>query len=616
MTKVLCVAEKPSIAKAISQALSGGRYDVNNTRDKYVKNYSFDYNFRQWGSCSVTVTSVRGHLYGLDFDNNYHGWGKCDPRILLDITTPCIETVPTGAQAMIDNIRIQSRQSKYLYIWTDCDREGEHIGNEIIKAAQRNKNDPTIKRAVFNNTEFNHLKQAANNPRDMDWNSVDAVQARMEMDLRTGAAYTRLQCSILRAIAGLDRKTISYGSCQFPTLGFVVDRYHKVRNFKKEEFWYIEVKYKKDDKNVLFAWDRGRFYNRLCAISLFERCVLAGSTATVTTVDTKPTSRRKPLPLTTVDLQKQGAKFLHMSSKRVMDVAEQLYNKGYLSYPRTETNKFAPEIDLQRLISKQQNNSRWGDYVDQLQNHDQFSRPRDGNKDDKAHPPIHPVNSIPDSLTTDEKKVYEFVTRHFLACCGKDAQGLQTKVVIDWDDEKFNTSGVVVTQRNFLDVYPYIKWETNQLPEFTPNEQIQLTETLLQEGTTSPPKPLTEPELIGLMDANGIGTDATMAEHISKIQEREYVETTKRGNTVYFTPTALGCGLVDSYDKMDFDMSLTKPFVRKDTEQNLQKICDGELTKQQFIEQSLEVYTNAFDLALRNSNLLKITTQNYMHPNR
>ena len=121
------------------------------------------------------------------------------------------------------------------------------------------------------------------------------------------------------------------------------------------------------------------------------------------------------------------------------------------------------------------------------------------------------------------------MVRRFLACCSEDAKGESTTVEIEYGDETFFTNGLIVLERNYLDVYPYEKWTSSQpLPSFTLHEAFEPTEANITEGETTAPGYLTEPELISLMDANGIGTDATMAEHIATIKDREYVMTQAR----------------------------------------------------------------------------------------
>ena len=333
-------------------------------------------------------------------------------------------------------------------------------------------------------------------------------------------------------------KAHNLGSCQFPTLGFVVDRYFRVKNFVPETFWLIKIMHTRDDIDVTFHWDRNRLFDRAIVTILFERCTLARK-AKITGLIKKPTSKWRPLPLTTVELQKLGSKYLRMDSQRVMKVAEDLYTKGWISYPRTETDQFDRGIDLRRLVEKQVQDNRWGNYAQGLMNGG-FRQPRSGSHNDQAHPPIHPVNYVnPAALGSDEeRRVYEFVARRFLGCCSDDAKGKSTEVSLAWGPESFHANGLLVLERNYLDVYVYDKWESSQqLPNFRVGEEFEPKEGNVKDGQTSPPGYLTEPELIALMDANGIGTDATMAEHIAKIKEREYVTALPRSGV---TANAMG----------------------------------------------------------------------------
>lgn len=166
-----------------------------------------------------------------------------------------------------------------------------------------------------------HVIRAAHNPVELDERQANAVAARMELDLRIGAAFTRLQTLKLKTLGGpLEDKVISYGSCQFPTLGFVVDRYFRVKNFRPEPFWSIKVVHKKEGISVNFSWDRNHLFDRAATTILFEQC-LDAKLAKVTKVTKKPTSKWRPLPLTTVDLQMMGSRYLRMDSSTVMKVS-------------------------------------------------------------------------------------------------------------------------------------------------------------------------------------------------------------------------------------------------------------------------------------------------------
>ncbi|KAK9448919.1 DNA topoisomerase [Limtongia smithiae] len=523
--RILCVAEKPSIAKSVANTLGGGRVTVRNTGNQYIKNYDFTYRFpAPIGDCEVTMTSVVGHLTTADFSAEYRSWQSCEPEQLFRL--PIQVAVAEDKATVARNIREEARRAGMLLVWTDCDREGEHIGVEVVNVALNENSRLTVKRAMFNNLEAQHIHQAARTPRNIDYRLSDAVDARIEIDLRLGAAFTRFQTLSLRnSSRHLGDALISYGSCQFPTLGFVVDRFKRVQNFKPEKFWYIQLLVSKTQIEVNFKWKRVHLFDRMVVTLLFQWCLeMSSGEGRIVSVVKKPTSKWRPLPLTTVELQRRGSLFLGMSAKKVMDIAEKLYTKGFISYPRTETDQFAVEMDLRALIQKQTGDTQWGGFANNLMNGG-YRAPRRGTHDDHAHPPIHPVAHVSEpAVDRDEKRVYELVTRHFLACCADDAKGESTEVVLDWGGERFSTSGLRVVERNYLDVYPYDRWQTTQaLPEFIQGEAMPIKRATIEEGTTTAPGYLTEPELIQLMDANGIGTDATMAEHIETVLKRQYV---------------------------------------------------------------------------------------------
>lgn len=284
-----------------------------------------------------------------------------------------------------------------------------------------------------------------------------------------------------------------------------------------------------------------------------------------------------------------------------------------------------------------------------------FKQPRGGRNNDQAHPPVHPVNYVaPNSLGEDERRVYEFIVRRFLGCCSEDAKGESTTIEIEYGDEIFHASGLLVLQRNYLDIYTYDRWESSQqLPAFTVGEVFEPTEANITEGQTSPPGYLTEPELIGLMDANGIGTDATMAEHIAKIKERAYVMTQPRsgsgqvpqggtggprggrssrggragrggrgaggantagsgsggGSTMEFIPTTLGTALIEGYDNIGLATSLGKPFLRKEMEIKMKEICAGTKSRNDFVQETLEQYREVFVRTQQHVEVLKAVSQ-------
>ena len=236
--------------------------------------------------------------------------------------------------------------------------------------------------------------------------------------------------------------------------------------------------------------------------------------------------------------------------------------------------------------------------------------------------------------------MYEFITRRFLACCSKDAEGHETNVEVMVNGEEFNATGapfilsfqktyrcgirakltrtrtgLVILARNYLEVYPYDKWTTKPLPSFTVGEMFMPSICELREGATTAPSLLTEADLVGLMDKNGIGTDATIAQHIETIIKREYVMPRIEGGTKYLVPSTLGIGLVEGYNLIGFEKSLSKPQLRREvgwvcalfrgrltslqTERSMVQVCEGQKTKNDMLVESIDQYKEVYILAKR-----------------
>ncbi|KAJ3896209.1 prokaryotic type I DNA topoisomerase [Lentinula edodes] len=594
MPKVLCVAEKPSISKSITQILSGGQYTTRNSPSKFVKNYDFDYPQTR---AKFTVTCVAGHLTEHDFPDAFRKWNSCDPFTLFDLGP--IVKVPDKMKAIEKNLFNEAKNADTLMIWTDCDREGEHIGSEIVQVCRRAKRNIVVKRARFSAIIAQQIHNAAQNPFNLDQRLVDAVEARMVLDLKIGAAFTRWQTLTLKAkFRQLDDiQMLSYGSCQYPTLGFVVSRFQDMQNFRAETFWFIYLSLIRPsasqgaNEETRFNWRRGHLFDQDIAIVLYEH-VLADPAAKVEKVVKKETKKWKPLPLTTVELQKAGSRLLKLAPKKVLDIAEKLYQNGFLSYPRTETDQYDPQFDFQSLIQKQTADPAWGNFAERLRQGG-FHTPRKGRNNDKAHPPIHPTAHAA-NLAGDEKKVYDYITRRFLASCSEDAIGNQTTVDVVCGDEKFYATGLTVVAKNYLEVYPYDKWVDNVLPDFTEGETFDPSVCELRDGQTTKPSPLTEADLVALMDKNGIGTDATIAQHIQTIIDREYVIEHYEGATKYLLPSTLGLGIVEGYDNIDIVKSMTKPMLRRETERRMRQITQGQLSKHDMIAQCVEEYKEMY----------------------
>lgn len=344
-----------------------------------------------------------------------------------------------------------------------------------------------MRRARFSALIARDIEHSLRNLTDPNKAESDAVDVRMELDLRIGFAFTRFQTSRWRYKYEFqtDATTISYGPCQFPTLGFVVDQYWKHMHFKPESFWHLDLEVVKDGAKAAMTWRRVRLFDYLACLIIYEN-LLENTDCQVVKVDKRPATKYRPFPLTTVELQKCLSKWLHIPSQETMNIAERLYQAGFISYPRTETNKFPPNFDFHTLIQEQTQSTTWGDYATQLLDPEFFRVPKAGTSDDASHPPIHPLK-FADSLNGRDAQVYEFIVRHYLACCSQDALGHETVVEVSIGPEIFGCTGLAIQALNFLEIYRYQKWSDSSIPNFVLGEMVTPTKLVMEEGKLQRP---------------------------------------------------------------------------------------------------------------------------------
>jgi DNA topoisomerase-3 len=583
--RVLHVAEKPSVAREIVKHLSDTPATASGGRGMQSWRFPFS-NFDNTASCEFIVTAVRGHLMEIDFDATYKSWTQTSPSDLFHarIVQRVNPTMHELERGLIDFARV----CQTLVLWLDCDREGEAIAFEVLEVCRLGNPNLRIFRATFSALTRADIRRALSQLAAPNRNLSEAVLARSEIDLRVGAAFTRFLSLRYRARLGLT-SIVSYGPCQFPTLGLVVSRWERLVAFISEPFWTLDLSVEcPPEQAVPLNWSRDRLYDELVTnvmyASLAESLVDSDGLVRIASLTEKAINKWRPIPLNTVELCKLASTRLHMASHRTMQLAESLYTKGILSYPRTETDIYHPTMDIRGTLSLQRTHSVWGTYIDNLLSSGRFTTPREGKRDDKAHPPIHPCKAVElGTLEHDEARLYDLIARHFMGQCSPDAKGQLTRLEVTINDERFAADGLKITERNFLDIYTYERWSSSSftLPVFwREGTLIPVREFKISRGQTSPPSLLTEAELISLMDTHGIGTDATMHEHIRTVQERNYVVKTHDNK---FQPTSLGAALITGFKAYTHAASLAEPTLRSGMESEIAAIADGRSTRSAFL---------------------------------
>ncbi|XP_028759686.1 DNA topoisomerase 3-beta [Neltuma alba] len=582
--KVLMVAEKPSIAFSIASVLSRGQMS---TRKGSTEIHEFEGIFL--GSrAHFKVTSVIGHIFSVDFPAKYQDWTAIDPSDLFQ--APVIKNESNPKAHICRHLNQEARGCHYLVLWLDCDREGENICFEVIKSTSFNVNEARkrIFRARFSSVTEKDILKALDELVEPNRDEALAVDARQEIDLKVGVAFTRFQTSYFQGKYGnLDARVISYGPCQTPTLGFCVQRYLQINTFKPEKFWTLHPYITHNGYEIQLEWNRGRLFDMNVAV-MFQKLVTENGLLEVTDVSEEQKTKSRPVGLNTVNLLKVASSALGFGPQLAMQLAERLYTQGFISYPRTESTAYPPSFDFQGVLSAQANNPIWGHYVQGLLTNG-YHKPRLGT-DVGDHPPITPMRSTSEDMVgSDAWKLYQYVCQHFMGTVSPDCKYKRRKVEFSVGGESFHCTGMHVTAKGFTTIMPWLAVNDKNIPSFARGQKIDVSKMELCEGTTTPPDYLSESELISLMEKNGIGTDASIPVHINNICERNYVQVQAGRKLI---PTPLGVSLIRGYQSIDPDLCL--PDIRSFIEQQITLIAKGQIDHSHVVQHVLQQFKQKF----------------------
>ncbi|MDI9619376.1 MAG: DNA topoisomerase [Candidatus Nezhaarchaeota archaeon] len=580
---VLVVCEKNSVAKAVASALSGGSYSTMSVAG--VQCYRFPVGGRAW-----VVMGLRGHLMDFNFEGKLNSWSSVNPKELFK-AQPVRLVRKEGVQYM-EALKALGRGAEEVVLALDADVEGEGIAFEVIEVVKSINPYAEFKRAWFSSIDRDELIAAFNNLRSPNRLLAEKCFARSIIDLTVGASFTRLLTLSVKAVkpAALPKgRFISYGPCQSPTLYFVVQRALEREAFQSQKFYRVVAKLKVDGRVIEAEHAKGRFSSREDAEKAKVKAD-AAKTAEVAEVKGSKTRRAPPKPLDTIELESLASRHLNMRAKRALDLAEELYRRGFISYPRTETQVYPPSI-YERLKAFAAHPDL-GQYVRGLLK--LGAKPTSGPKDDKAHPPIHPVKAasrieVEGALGRDAWRLYELVARHFIATFSQPAQLESRRHVFNVGGEKFTFTTLEVAEKGFLAVYPYDQPREVAHLNVKPGDVLPVLAVEVREGETEPPPFVSESELLKLMEKWGIGTDATMQDHIQTNIDRGYMYIEAKR----CIPTELGRQLIVQLEK--HVPEVVRPEVRGMMERQLARIASGEEGMESVISKAKEYFLAQYE---------------------
>lgn len=549
---IVIVAEKPSVARAI---------------EKMLRNHNVDEN--------VHVIGLRGHVLDSDLKDGYE-WGKIDPSRIFEVREFRVKIRDKKIYNELTKT-FKNNIIEELVIATDNDSEGELIGWEVLEISKNYNSLGTIYRMRFNTVSEEELWESWQNREEgLNWRWVWRAAYRRDFDLVTGAAFTRLLTSSTRkkGFGGL----ISWGSCQIPTLHYVVEREEKIRGFKPTPYWVIEGEFE-TSKGEVFEARSSKIQGEKTAQSIFNRVKNIGEGIVKEYQEMIETDKR-PKPLRTDDMLRDLHEVIGVSASNILKIAEDLYSKGYISYPRTDTNKWLKGIEFEKIKSVAIKGL--GLEAEEFSKH---PNPLNGSKNDGAHPPLYPVKPHARDNTL-KWKVWEYIARRFLANVYLgDAKILKQRASVKVGETILKTAGSNIEELGFYKVYPYSKPEDKPIPKMSENEKLKVLELRLVKGFTKPPGRFAESELLKLMERDGIGTDATRAEYPKIIIERGYAAK----NVKAIKPTELGMKLIKCLKEVD--MRLVSPQTRRIVEEYMDMISRGEKKYEEAIDETLKLYS-------------------------
>ena len=455
------------------------------------------------------------------------------------------EYLPMDNKAeIISDLRKAAKKAEVVYLATDPDREGEAISWHLKELLDLP--DHKTFRVTFNEITQKVVQQSIADPRAIDYDLVDAQQARRVLDRIVGYQLSPLLWKKVR-------RGLSAGRVQSVATRLVVDRENEIRAFQPREYWSLDVKLDRIGKPGSFAaryhgeTKKRELENEAQVLSIIED--IEGKEFTVVSVKQADKKRSAAPPFTTSTLQQEASRKLNMTPKRTMAIAQQLYEGvdvagegtlGLITYMRTDSLRLSVEA---MAAAADFIKSRYGDayYYGKFHNFKAKSGAQD------AHEAIRPTHveldpeRIRTSLTKEQYRLYKLIWSRFLAT--QMANAVYDTVSIDTQcaGHIFRSSHQSVKFSGFLAVYEEGRDEEAEavgepLPDLQEGDKAVCADLKKEQHFTQPPARYTEATLVKAMEEKGVGRPSTYASIVSTIQDREYVNKSEKR----LMPTALG----------------------------------------------------------------------------
>lgn len=424
-------------------------------------------------------------------------------------------TVDKEKKALVKKLKDLAQKAETIWLASDEDREGEAISWHLAEELGLDKKK--TKRIVFNSITKSAIQKAIENPRDINYNLVNAQQARRVLDRLVGYELSPVLWKKIKP-------GLSAGRVQSVAVRLIVEREREIEAFTPEASFRIKAEFKTDGGSTFGAKLNTTFPTKEAAEQFLKENI--GADFSVSDLAKKPAKKSPAAPFTTSTLQQEASRKLYFSVSRTMQVAQRLYEAGLITYMRTDSVNLSNEA---LAAAKEAILENYGQKYSQTRN---FTGKTKGAQE--AHEAIRPTDMKLQSpqLERDQAKLYELIWKRTLASQMSDAQLERTNVKIkaSTHSEEFSANGEVVKFDGFLKVYlegtddEGSEEQDGMLPAMKVGEPLQNVFISATERFTRPPYRYSEASLVKKLEELGIGRPSTYAPTISTIQNRGYVE--------------------------------------------------------------------------------------------
>jgi len=479
MAKNLVIVESPAKAKTIEKFLG--------------KDFKVESSFGH-------IADLPSKELGVDVDNNF------EPKYIVD----------SDKKALVKKLKDLAKKAETIWLASDEDREGEAISWHLAETLGLDK-DKT-KRIVFNSITKSAIQKAIDNPREINYDLVNAQQARRVLDRLVGYQLSPVLWKKIKP-------GLSAGRVQSVAVRLIVERERDIEAFTPEASFKVSAEFKTEEGGVFTAKLYKTFSTKAEAESFLKQNI--GADFSVADLDKKPAKKSPSAPFTTSTLQQEASRKLYFSVGRTMQVAQRLYEAGLITYMRTDSVNLSGEAIN---AAKEAIISNYGETYSNVRN---FKGKSKGAQE--AHEAIRPTditNQSP-SLERDQSKLYELIWKRTIASQMSDAQLERTNVKIKTNShsDEFSANGEVIKFDGFLKVYmeglddeDIAEEQEGMLPAMKVGDALENNYISATERFSRPPYRFTEASLVKKLEELGIGRPSTYAPTISTILNRGYVE--------------------------------------------------------------------------------------------